>query len=163
MESETENKDVQNQDNGQEKTVPYSRFKEVNDKYASLKTQVDTLMSEKQNRETEKLKEEGKYKDLLTQREKELNDLKARQLRFEVASEKEIPSFLVDRLVGNTKEELVVDAEKILTELNKTTKQADKKQQTIPNNPDTQSKETDLSKMSPAQIREALKKGEIHF
>jgi hypothetical protein len=92
-----------------------------------------------------------------------LNDLKSRQLRFEVATEKELPSFLVERLVGNTKEELLADADKILTELNKTTKQVDKKQQTIPNQPDTQSKNLDIFKMTPAQVREASDKKEIQF
>ena len=166
MEKENEKQDVQEQDvkdNGQEKTVPYSRFREVNEKYKELETKINSLMSDKQKQDEEKMKEEGKYKDLLSQREKELNDLKARQLRFEVANEKEIPSFLADRLIGNSKEELVADAEKILAELGKTTKKEDKKQQTIPNTPDTSTKDFDIFKMTPAQIREALDKKEIQF
>jgi hypothetical protein len=69
---------AQNTESGQqqEQTIPYARFKEVNDQLAELRRK-DQEREAKERAEVEKrAKEQGQYQELLETRTKELDDLK---------------------------------------------------------------------------------------
>jgi hypothetical protein len=60
----------------QEQTIPYARFKEVNDALAELKRK-DAEREAKERAETEKrAKEQGQYKELVEAKDRELGELK---------------------------------------------------------------------------------------
>jgi len=126
------------------------------DTFMEVKNQLKSILDKQQKDEEKKLKDEGKYKELLESRDKELNDLRVKALRLEVASEKKIPSFFADRLVGSTKEELIADAERLSANLGttNTTNTTDDKKKIIPNQPDTTTQDLDLSKLSAQEIRD---------
>lgn len=48
-------------------TVPYERFKEVNDNYKSMKSQLDKFLKEKESADEESKKKQGEYEQLYTE------------------------------------------------------------------------------------------------
>ncbi len=132
--------------------VPYERFKEVNDQVKTLTAQIAKFEAE-QKKAAEKLAtEQGKWQELAQQRENELKAEKLARLRLEVASRKGIPVDLVDRLKGETAEEMEADAAALLAFL---------KPKEGPGVPPpkkaTTPQKLDLSMMTPEEIRKAAK------
>ncbi|MFB4472148.1 hypothetical protein ACDI16_04225 [Oceanobacillus caeni] len=74
---ENSNKQNQNGDNSSadsqntDKTIPYSRFKEVNDNYKTVKTQLDKLLQKQQQDDEDAKKKQGEFESLY-------NDLKSK-------------------------------------------------------------------------------------
>jgi len=128
-----------------EQHVPYARFKEVNDKYTALKQQTEQQASSQTTLEQR-----------LATLEKERADTAAENLRLKVASKKQLPDDLADRLRGSTAEELEADADRLLAFL---------KPKDGPGVPPPGSGARkaviDLSKMTPAEIRKAHAEGKI--
>ena len=56
-------------------SVPYSRFSEVNDKYRELEDKFDGLVKEQESVRQKKLQEEGKYQELLVEKDKAIEKL----------------------------------------------------------------------------------------
>jgi len=56
-------------------SVPYSRFSEVNDKYRELEDKFDGLVKEQESVRQKKLQEEGKYQELLVEKDKAIEQL----------------------------------------------------------------------------------------
>ncbi len=93
-----------------EQHVPYTRFQEVNQKYNDLKAQLAALNDEKQQQTTAA----KSLEDRLAAIERERDESRAEALRVRVASKKQLPDDLADRLRGSTEEELLADAERLL-------------------------------------------------
>ncbi|UNC92718.1 hypothetical protein [Candidatus Contubernalis alkaliaceticus] len=66
------NDDSQNTGN----TIPYSRFKEVNDNYKNVKQQLDDLIKKQKEDEEESKKKQGEYQQLYEQVKAEYDPLK---------------------------------------------------------------------------------------
>lgn len=96
------------------KTIPYERFKEVNDKAKALEDQLKAITDAQKKADEDKLKEEQKWKDLWEKSEKEKSEKEKELLRLRVASKKGLPADLTDRLRGETEQELEADADKLL-------------------------------------------------
>ena len=56
-------------------SVPYSRFSEVNDKYRELEDKFNGLVKEQESVRQKKLQEEGKYQELLVEKDKAIEKL----------------------------------------------------------------------------------------
>jgi len=56
-------------------SVPYSRFSEVNDKYRELEDKFDGLVKEQESVRQKKLQEEGKYQELIVEKDKTIEQL----------------------------------------------------------------------------------------
>lgn len=140
--------------------VPYARFAEVNTKYQELAQKLAQIETAQRQAGEAKLAEEGRYKDLLAAREKELAEERATRQRLTVAAKKGLVGELAplaDRLRGTTEAELEADADTLLGLARK------------PGGPGVpppggggrSAGQPDLASMTPAQIREALAKGQI--
>lgn len=101
-------------DQNDPKTIPYERFKEVNDKAKALEDQLRAITDAQKKADEDKLKEEQKWKDLWEKSEKEKSEKEKELLRLRVASKKGLPADLTDRLRGETEQELEADADKLL-------------------------------------------------
>lgn len=95
---------------------------------AELKKRLDTLESEKRTADEAKAREDGKYKELLEARDKELADMRQqlqerdlRAWRTQAAEKHNIPASLVNRIVGDTEEDILADAGSIAKDLQKRT------------------------------------------
>lgn len=115
MADETENSEQltgNGQDGGNKPTsIPYDRFKEVNDRLAEARAELEKLTKAQKERAEKELADQNKWKELATQREAELAKERLGRLRLEVAIEKRLPVELADRLRGATAEELAADAD----------------------------------------------------
>jgi len=60
-----------------DKTVPYSRFKEVNDQLRDFKAKEEARQAEEAKKQEDEAKKRGEYESLLKQRDEELSKLKA--------------------------------------------------------------------------------------
>lgn len=97
------------------KTIPYDRFKEVNDLKIKAEEELQKIKDGQKAADEKKLQDENKWKELYEKEKTEKASKELELLRLRVAAEKGVPADLVDRLVGATKEELEADADKLLT------------------------------------------------
>lgn len=132
--------------------VPYERFKEVNEQLKTLQAQMLKVEAEQKKAKEKELADTQQWKTLAEQREAELKAERLARLRLETAGKKGIPVDLVDRLRGETAEEMEADAESLLAFL---------KPKEGPGVPPPGSKGApavlDFSKMTPEEIRKAAK------
>ena len=99
---------------GDQKTVPYERFKEVVDKANTYEKRIAELTEAETKKQEAALKEQNKWKDLYEKRDAEAKEKERELLRVRVASKKGVPADLIDRLRGETEEELEADADKLI-------------------------------------------------
>lgn len=97
------------------KTVPYERFKEVNDKANDLEKRLKAIEDEKKAADEKALKDKEDFKTLYEQEQAKNKAKESELLRLRVAQKKGLPADLVDRLKGETEQELEADADKLLT------------------------------------------------
>ncbi len=97
------------------KTVPYERFKEVNDKANDLEKRLKAIEDEKKAADEKALKDKEDFKTLYEQEQEKNKAKESELLRLRVAQKKGLPADLVDRLKGETEQELEADADKLLT------------------------------------------------
>lgn len=102
------------------KTVPYSRFTEVNEAKKAAEARLAELEAAKKAADEKRLTEEQRWEELARTREQELENLnnqitqeRAARQRLLVATEFSLPPELADRLKGNDEAELRADAEKL--------------------------------------------------
>lgn len=106
-----------------EQSVPYSRFKEVNEERKSLKAQIDAIEKATKEAEIEAKKEEGKWKELYTDLQTKLAEerLANEQLRHDALRQRIAQehghAYLWDRLRGEDEEELVADLQSLITKM----------------------------------------------
>lgn len=67
----------------QEQTVPYSRFKEINEQLAALKKDKDAREEADRKAAEQKAQEQGEWETIAKQRESEIGDLKPKAKRVE--------------------------------------------------------------------------------
>jgi len=106
-------KNDQPPEGGDPKTVPYARFKEINDKFRALETQVADMTKAEQGRKEKELAEQQKFEELANQYKTELETERLNRLRIEAASQAGLPVDLAARLQGGTVEELAADAARL--------------------------------------------------
>jgi hypothetical protein len=109
-----------------EHMIPKSRFDAINDELKQLKKLAAQEAKQREVAEAERLKEQGKYEQLFQKAQAELEQERQRAkaleiagLRRDVAAKRNLPTGLVDRLRGDTLEELEADAEALLAALPK--------------------------------------------
>lgn len=135
-----------------EKTVPYARFKEVNDAKIALEAKVKTL-EDAAATHVSAIKEAT---DKVTAADQAKAQAEGRALRLEVAGAKGLPWAMADRLRGEKRAEIEADAEALLPLLKA-------------GNPGVPPRSEDgkppaplkISEMTPAQIREAYDQGKL--
>ena len=136
-------------------TVPYERFKEINDKNKDLEARLAEVERKKKEEDDKALKEKEDWKTLAEKREQELADEKAQNMRLKVASKKGIPVDLIDRLRGATEDEIEADADKLLEFM-----KPDESLGVPPRKKGGQPNVLDINNMSPEEIRK--NKGELY-
>ena len=148
---------------GDEKTVPYERFREINE--AKKKSDVETAKIKKELDALKKTVEDKDNKELseverLTKAQEELQtsfdneQLKNRKL--EVAGKLGVPAGMVDRLKGSTIEELTEDGEALM-EFVKTEEKG--KSPPKPGGKEAGEEGFELEGKSPAEVRKARADG----
>jgi hypothetical protein len=136
------------QDGGQPGPVPYERFKEINDKLKSAESTLAKLEQAEKDRKEKEAKEQGQWKELAEKREAELKAARLEKERLEVATRKGLPIDLVDRIKGESAEEMEKDADNLLQFLKPAEGHG-----VPPAGKGGSSKPLDMSKMSPEDIR----------
>lgn len=96
------------------KTIPYERFKEINDKANDLEKQMQKFTDTQKKASEDALKEQNKWKELYEAKEKEAAEKVKENMRLRVAQSKGLPADLIDRLRGETQEELETDADSLM-------------------------------------------------
>lgn len=96
------------------KAVPYERFREVNEKYRTLEARLKEYEAKQRQEEEKQLAEQNKWKELYEKLQAELKAREVENLRLRIASSKGLPNELVERLRGETEEELSKDADALL-------------------------------------------------
>jgi hypothetical protein len=134
--------------------VPYERFAEVNRKMRELEAKLSEREQAEQLAREQALAEQSKYKELAEARERELAELRAQQLRDRIARKYKLPDEIAARLMGDDEEALEADAAKLAELFTKRTSVPG----VPPGNPRGDGNTFDLSRMSPAEIREYRKK-----
>ena len=109
----------------QEQTIPYSRFKQVNDKYRELEAELERRKKAEEMAEIEAQKQAGKYQELYEKTLTEMEQIKQERqkmehdmLRREVAANAGYAG-LWPRLSGETEEELAEDLKSLLAAMPK--------------------------------------------
>ena len=133
-------------------TVPYGRFKKINDQYLEAAEQVKTLTEADEKRVAQDAKKQGKFEELWNDEKSKRASAELGLLRNEVATEKGLPQAYADRLRGDDREALVKDADAFL-EMIEDSKKGNKG---IPDITDRRaaSEVLDLANMTPKEIRE---------
>lgn len=96
------------------KVIAYDRFKEINDKAAKLQSQLDAIEKQRKTDEEKKLADQKQWQELAELKDKELKIKDAELLRLKIAHQKDLPFDLVDRLKGETEEEISADVDRLL-------------------------------------------------
>lgn len=120
--AETVNTDT----DSQEHMIPKSRFDAINDELKQLKKLAAQEQKQRETAEAERLKEQGKYEQLFQKAQAELEQERQRAkaleiagIRRDVAARLQLPVGLVDRLRGDTEDEIEADAKALLAALPK--------------------------------------------
>jgi len=94
--------------------VPYERCAEVNRRAKELAAQVEAIQRKQAEAEQAALAEQGKWKELYEKREAELTSERLERARLNVALKTGLPPEFAGRLMGQTEEELLADAQSLL-------------------------------------------------
>jgi len=131
------------------KMVPYDRFKEVNDRLKGLEAAEAERIETAKKAKQKKLEEDNEFKKLYEDTLNEYESFKKENLRVKIAYKKGLPEEAINRMVGETEEELEEDADKLLEILN-----VNKSNNGIPpRNRHGTPKVTDYKNMTPEEIR----------
>ena len=83
VESNEKTPDTEVVKNETNESIPYDRFKQVNDEKNALKSKLDEFISAQDASKKKKLEEEGRYKELLEKADSEIDDLKTYKEKFD--------------------------------------------------------------------------------
>lgn len=95
-------------------SIPYERWKPIYDESKKLKERIEAIENAQKDAQEKALKEQNKWQELYQQKEKEAAEREKEIIKLKVARRKDLPGDLVDRLVGETEQELEADADKLL-------------------------------------------------
>lgn len=106
--------------------IPKDRFDEVNERMKAAETALKALESEREKAAAKEAQERGEFEALWKAEQERVAELEARlkaneisMLRRDVGQEVGIPAPLIDRLVGETRDELLADARQLSESLPK--------------------------------------------
>lgn len=101
----------------QEKYIPYERFQKVVQERNHLRADYQKLSEEAAARAQKELEEQGKFQELYQAAQTQINQMKAEAeaarreaLRVRIGAEMKLPGALIERLKGETEDELRADA-----------------------------------------------------
>lgn len=104
--------------------VPYDVFKAKNEENKALLAKISEYEAVNKKEKDDSLAEQSEWQKLAEQRKAEIaekdtqiTEERAKNLRLQVASEKGLPADLVDRLRGATQEEISKDADALLAHI----------------------------------------------
>jgi hypothetical protein len=109
----TDDKDHDDLDKVKE-SIPYERWKPIYDESKKLKERIEAIENAQKGEQEKALKEQNKWKELFEAKEREAAEREKEIIKLRVAQKKGLPADLVDRLVGETEQELEADADKLL-------------------------------------------------
>lgn len=132
--------------------VPYDRFKQVNDRAKELEQRLAKLEADQKTAKEKELADQQKWQELAEQRERELKAERHERLRLEVATAKGLPVDLAARLQGEDKVALEMDADNLLKFMKPSEGPG-----VPPAGKGGSQKPADFSKMTPEEIRKAVK------
>ncbi len=148
-----------------EEVFKHIRFKELNTRAQTAEQQLTTIKADEQKKNEEALKEQNKWKELYEGSEKNLNTEKSNYLRLKILTAKILPDeskellTLIDRLRGDTAEDIEKDADSLLSLV----KPAGKQQNSNSLRPIRQNNSTSVidlnTETDPAKIRAAVRAG----
>lgn len=148
-----------------EEIFKHTRFKELNTRAQTAESKLSELEKAEQKKTEDALKEQNKWQELHNAKEAELNKTKIDLLRLKTLTGKILPDEqkdllkLVDRMRGDTEDEITKDVEELLAFIQPATKEKGNLRPIRNQNNNTVidvQTETD-----PAKIREAYSKGDI--
>ena len=97
------------------------QLRETEEQLKDTRKRLEAIEAQAATKQEQELAEQGKYKDLLEKREKELADIQAKMkatelsnMRLKIANELGIPVALAERLRGDNEDELREDADKLM-------------------------------------------------
>lgn len=154
--AETPN-ESQAQDQAQTETpgpVPYERFKEVNERAKAMENRLAQIEADAKERQEKELVEQQKWQELAQAREQELKQLQSEQMRMRVASAKNLPLDLADRLRGDTEDEIAEDADRLLSFIQANQPQPQSGPGVPPASRNGKATQLDITKMTPEEIRQ---------
>lgn len=134
--------------------VPYERFKEVNERAKQMESRLAQIEADAKARQEKELVEQQKWQELAQAREQELRQLQSEQMRMRVASSKNLPLDLADRLRGETEDEISEDADRLLSFIQANQPQPQSGPGVPPASRNGQATRLDISKMTPEEIRQ---------
>ena len=131
----------------------HKRFKELTTRAQTAEAALSKIQADQKKAADKALADQQKWQELAEQRQAEIDPLKAENLRLRVALKKRLPEEMIDRLRGATAEEMETDADTLLQLLKPSTGPG------VPPAPRNSggNQALDLSKMTPAEIREKTK------
>lgn len=135
-----------------EDVFKHPRFKELNQRAKSAEEKLAQLEKERQEREKKTLEEQNNFRALYEQAETTAKQLQIENLRLKVAFSKGLPPALIERMRGETEEELVKDADELLALFGENAKRG------VPPPPRGGSPKIDLSaEKDPEKIRDIVR------
>lgn len=97
-----------------EEIFQHPRFKELNTAKQTAEQRLKEIEDKEKEATEASLKEQNKWKELYDTSQKELSAQKLNNLRLNVATSKGLPFELIERLRGETEEEITKDADTLL-------------------------------------------------
>ncbi|MBS4014014.1 MAG: hypothetical protein KGZ97_09715 [Bacteroidetes bacterium] len=108
---------VEKKSNNTEQQIPKSRFDEVNEKVKTLASKLAEYETKEREASEIKMKEDGKYKELLETKENEIKTLRLETAKQKVANKLGLKGrqiLLLERVKGETEEEMTTDLKNLL-------------------------------------------------
>lgn len=134
-----------------QESVPYARFKEVNDRLKEATGAIKKLQQAEDERKTKSAEEQGKFEELYTGEKAKREEAEAQLLKMTVGLEAGLPLALIGRLQGSSEEELKADAEQLIALVPEGERVV---RDTPPADPRRKkTTQLDISNMSPEEIR----------
>jgi len=100
------------------KTYDEEFVKKLKDEAAGYRVEAREAKREAQEREDQNKSEQQRTTERAVSAEARADQAEKRLMRYEVAQKKKLPTEMADRLVGDTKEELEKDADKLVKQFN---------------------------------------------
>lgn len=139
-----------------EDVFKHPRFQQLNKKAQDAVNELERIRATEKAAADKALAEQNKWKELYEGTQKELSQEKVNNMRLKVAASKGLPADLVDRLRGETEEDLLKDADSLLAFM----KPAEPRQGVPPIGRGGASPVINLAtETDPAKVREAVRSG----
>lgn len=132
--------------------VPYGRFKQVNDELKELRDWKAKQEDAAKKERDKKLQEEGKLKELLEERERELESERLENIKNRVALSAGLDPDLIPYLRGGNEEEIKKSADLLASKMKPASGPG-----VPPSSRTPQPANVDLAQMNPSQVRKAWK------